>query len=196
MGQRSQIYIRIWDKENKPTLYAKYFQWNYGERMISRAKYGIEYIKDSIEYLGIKSVQEKINKIFDINFDMKDVALTCDIIKEWAEQFPNEDFNTMVFEQQDNNDGKLFVDVHENGEIKYCLTDYDFKILPPNTYMDWEDENWEVSKYVDVETCKKNIEYINENAKLMTDKELQEFIHYNYIEQANKIWAEYNAPKF
>ena len=46
MGQRSQIYVRLKDKEGNKYLIAKYFQWNYGERMISRAKYGIEYCKN------------------------------------------------------------------------------------------------------------------------------------------------------
>ena len=48
MGQRSQIYIRIKDEDGNTTLFAKYFQWNFGERMISRARYGIEYIKRGI----------------------------------------------------------------------------------------------------------------------------------------------------
>ena len=87
MGQRSQIYIRIWDKDNdNPKLYAKYYGWNFGERMISRAKHGIEYIKTHLKYIDIDSTQEKINRIFDVNFDMQDILLTSDIIKEWLEE--------------------------------------------------------------------------------------------------------------
>jgi len=44
MGQRSQVYVRY----NKKLVVTNYYQWNYGERMISRARYGIEYIKDSL----------------------------------------------------------------------------------------------------------------------------------------------------
>ena len=44
MGQKSQIYVRF-DKE---LVVANYYRWNYGERMISRARYGIEYIKDCL----------------------------------------------------------------------------------------------------------------------------------------------------
>ena len=51
MGQRSQIYVRLKDKEGNKYLIAKYFQWNYGERMISRAKYGIEYCKNQINVI-------------------------------------------------------------------------------------------------------------------------------------------------
>ena len=76
-GQRSQIYIRIKDDYNeKPTLIAKYFQWNFAERMISRSRHGIEYIKSSAEYLSSGTVKERISKIFDVNFDMKDIALS------------------------------------------------------------------------------------------------------------------------
>ena len=45
MGQRSQIYIRY----NGDIKVANYYQWNYGERMISRARAIIEILND--EYL-------------------------------------------------------------------------------------------------------------------------------------------------
>lgn len=199
MGQRSQIYIRIADNYNEqPKLFAKYFQWNFAERMISRARYGMEYIKDNAEYLASDTIKEKINKIFDINFDMKDVALSTDILKEWIESssryYELEEVNHYIFYAQDNNDGKLFIDVDKNVNIKYCLTDYDMKILSPKKYMDWDFENWENSEYLDkedVEICKKNIEYIKQNAKQMTQEELQEFMDFDYskqiIEMAEKL---------
>ena len=43
MGQRSQIYLR----HNGDLVFANYYQWNYGERMVSRARWGIGYIKHS-----------------------------------------------------------------------------------------------------------------------------------------------------
>ena len=58
MGQRSQIYIRYnvnyisgSSTENPTThnfkgLIARYYGWNYGERMVSRARYIIERIHD------------------------------------------------------------------------------------------------------------------------------------------------------
>lgn len=192
MGQRSQIYIRIKDKDSKfPKLYAKYFQWNYGERMISRARHGIEYIKESLEHIGLEAVQEKINRIFDINFDMKDIAFTSDLIKEWVEDF--RDYYTpteYIFVNTANNDGKLFVDVKENGEIKIGITDYDLNLLSPEAYMDWDFEDWRKSKYLSVEDrkiCKNNIKYINENVKFMTKEELEEFINYDYSKQIEQL---------
>lgn len=192
MGQRSQIYIRIKDSyDEHPKLYAKYFQWNYGERMISRARHGIEYIKESAKYINLDSVQEKINRIFDINFDMKDIALTSDLIKEWIEDFNKEyKLNEYIFKNAPNNDGALFIDVDENGEIKFCFTDYDLNILSPEEYMNWDYENWRNSEYLskeDVAICEDNIKFINENAKFMTMEELQEFIECDYSKQIEKL---------
>lgn len=192
MGQRSQIYIRITDNYNEyPKLYAKYFQWNYGERMISRARHGIEYIKDSMEYISHDSVQEKINRIFDINFDMKDIAFTSDLIKEWVEDFRKHYTQVeYIFTNTANNDGKLFIDVNANGEIKICFTDYDLNILSPEEYMDWDFENWQNSEYLskeDREICKNNIEYINQNVKFMAEEELEEFINYDYSKQIEEL---------
>ena len=192
MGQRSQIYIRITDNYNEyPKLYAKYFQWNYGERMISRARHGIEYIKDSMEYISYDSVQEKINRIFDINFDMKDIAFTSDLIKEWVEDFRKHYTQVeYIFTNTANNDGKLFIDVNANGEIKICFTDYDLNILSPKEYMDWDFENWQNSEYLskeDAEICKKNIEYINQNVRFMTEDELEEYISFDYSKQIEEL---------
>lgn len=46
MGQRSQIYVRA----SGQLIVANYYQWNYAERMISRARYGIEYIDSVKDY--------------------------------------------------------------------------------------------------------------------------------------------------
>lgn len=88
MGQRSQIYIRIKDKNKNKILLAKYYQWNYGERMISRARYGIEYIKRNLDNYFHNDVIEKINRTFDVNYDMKDIQLSYNII----EDLKNEDY--------------------------------------------------------------------------------------------------------
>lgn len=189
MGQRSQIYVRITDERGKKYLIAKYFQWNYGERMISRARYGIEYAKKQNDYVGLDSVKEQIGEIFNINFDMKDYLHTTDIIKEWliyGEKWEVE-FKDFVFYNQDNNDGKLFIDIKEkNKEIKYCFTDYDLKIFKsPKAYMDWDCEDWLNSEYYKksvVNKCISNMNKIEKNAILMTDEELEDFINDDYTE--------------
>ena len=83
MGQRSQIYIRynVNDKsgQNYKGLIARYFGWNYGERMISRARYIIEEIQNEFMrykwFFGDKEKLEKLKRFCETNFDMKDIVL-------------------------------------------------------------------------------------------------------------------------
>lgn len=185
MGQRSQIYIRILDENNSITLFAKYFSWNYGERMISRARYGIEYIKESLKYINLDSVKEQVNKIFDVNFDMKDILLSSDILEELREEYwGDRKFNNRyIFLEQDNNDGKLFIDCNQkSGEIKFCFTDYNLNILSPLEYLKW-DMNGSLDSLEEDNICENNIEYLNKNAKLMTNEELKDFINQDYSKQ-------------
>lgn len=197
MGQRSQIYIRINDIDNNTTLFAKYFGWNFGERMISRARYGIEYIKDNLKYLDQKWVREKINRIFDVNFDMNDIQETDDILEEvrnglWEDR---KLANEYIFLEQDNNDGKLFIDCNQkNREIKFCFTDRKLNILSPNEYMIWNiGENWTSSNFFSdpeldenwknvIPVCKENIEILNK-FEMMDAKELDSFIKADYSKQ-------------
>lgn len=187
MGQRSQIYVRY----NKKLVVTNYYQWNYGERMISRARYGIEYIKENyLEYrtciFNDAGYLKKLSRIFDVNFDMKDIVISQDIVEEWKEYFQEDNFNEFVFRMQGNNDGKLFVDISEDGTIKYafldceCNTDY---IMNATQYMDWNSEEWEKSEYISEEgkqSCKENLGKIEEKAALMTKSELEDFINNDY----------------
>lgn len=212
MGQRSQIYVKL-DCEDKngntqSALVARYFQWNYGERMISRAAGLVEWLKDH-EYLGITyEDREKIARIAEINFDFRDVVLSSDITKEakdWTFS-ENESLNDFIFSEQDNNDGQLFINIqipyHAFGDerkppvIKIAFADMDkHKVMTADEYLDWdlfvkdEDgvENWrdymKKSEYYDDETIaytEKNISFLNENAKMMTNEELRAFIEADY----------------
>ena len=185
MGQRSQIYLR----HNGKLLFASYFQWNYGERMISRARYGIEWIKKYMEYDFVfrsDSYVTQMRRVFDVNFDMKDVVISCDIIKEHADLFPEDDFNDYVFNLQDNNDGQLFVDIVD-GKIFYCFRDkHENTIMDAAQYMAWDADGWENSEYIDdeqKEACRNNIKAIEEMAELMTTEQLDDFIHGEYDPQ-------------
>lgn len=187
MGHRSQIYVRY----NKKLVVTNYYKWNYGEIMIRRARYGIEYIKENyIEYrdwiFNDTSYLRKLSHIFDVNFDMKDVAISQNIVEEWKEEFQEDNFNEFVFRMQGNNDGKLFVDISEDGTIKYAFLDYECNtdyIMNATQYMDWNSEEWEKSEYISEEgkqSCKENLEKIEEMAELMTKSELEDFINYDY----------------
>ena len=188
MGQRSQIYVR-YHKDGVNYLIARYYQWNYGERMISRCKHGIEWIKEMLNYDWYLTTEtEKLKRILDVNFDMQDIVMGTDIIKEYKEsEYWREEcsFNEFVFKCQDNNDGKLFIDV-KNGIVKYAFLDYDCNtehIMSAEQYLNWDYEGWITNPYIDDEQkliCFNNIKEIAEMAQLMTQEEVEDFINCNY----------------
>lgn len=119
MGQRSQIYIRwhVTDSHGRchEGLIARYFGWNYGIRMISRAKSILKEIQDEfLDYpylFSDPSYIKKLKRYCDVNFDMQSIEMSSDIIEEVKEQFPD---NTRFLFEQDNNNGQLFIDVSES----------------------------------------------------------------------------------
>ena len=201
MGQRSQIYVRCTNKEGEKYLYARYYGWNYGERMISRAKHSLEWIKSIKNNFWIFSGEpQRLIRILDTNFDMQDVVISSDLIKEWNEDFPEENFNNYVFKWADNNDGKLFIDINENEDvIKYAFTDgYNMdRVMSAAQYMNWNHKKWRDSKYIDKEQkalCEKNIRQIPRLAKLMTIKELNDFINDDYGYKSHSTPVNYDLP--
>ena len=203
IGQRSQIYIRLKDRNNNKYLFAKYYDWNYGERMISRARYGIDYIKRNLDYSIDDELVEQINRMFDVNFDMKDVQLSDNIIT-WLENeylTNQKDINEFIFFEPENNDGKLFVDCDQNSKkIKYCFTDGGNIPLSAQEYMKWNiGFGWDKKDFSDdpdwnkiSATCKKNIKAIKNDAELMSDIELKQFINDDYTKYINEVFVENN----
>lgn len=187
MGQRSQIYVR-YNKDGINYLTARHYGWNYGERMISRCRHTIEWIKEYLEYdWHLSTDTEKLKRILDVNFDMKDVVLGQDIVQDYYTHFKEFDkFNDFVFRMQHNNDGKLFIDVKED-TIKYAFLDYDCdtdNVMDAEQYMDWDIENWRQNKYIDDEQkslCESNLKEIADIASLMTKEEVEDFINCDYI---------------
>jgi hypothetical protein len=195
MGQRSQIYVRY----NGDLIIANYYQWNFAERMISRARYGIEWLK---EYLDngwnwmFKDAHyiRKISRIFDVNFDMKDVAISLDIMQEYREYGEGSTFCGYVF-NQDNNDGQFLVDI-VGDRIFYCFKDVgEYTPMDAEGYMRWEyrfdDKNdWEKDEYISEEgkvACKENIKRISEMATLMTEEQVREFVNADYESDGKQI---------
>ena len=186
MGQRSQIFVRYEDNGQKKMI-ARYYQWNYGERMISRARYGIEWLKKMYKYSF--EIERKLYRILNVNFDMIDYAISSDIIKEFVDDdWENEGYtlNNFMFYAQDNNNGKLFIDVLSNGTIKYAFLNYDNKkIMSGTEYMRWDrGKDWknptEYFDQEDVDICIKNIKEINKMATKMTADEVKEFMEMDY----------------
>lgn len=189
MGQRSQIYVRCW-KDGKSYLTARYYQWNYGVRMISRCRHSLEWIKERMRYdWYLTTNTETLKRYLDVNFDMHDIVIGYDIIKEWEECGYQDEtsFKEYVFTDQDNNDGKLFIDI-KDGVIKYAFLDWDCntdKIMSAARYMQWDCPGWRKSEYIDDEQkalCEDNLKAIPKLAKLMTKEEVEEFINGDYEE--------------
>ena len=188
MGQRSQIYIafnkqssdypRIARGGKDKILIARYYQWNFGSRMVSRAAWLMRWLKTNIDTLDWKI--ENIVRISDTNFDFKDVVISQDIIRESEEyktygcKTPNE----YVFDGQDNNDGTLFIKIEQDGTIKYAFSDSNHsKVMTAKQYMAWgkySSEERDGSNYSD------NCKQINEIAILMNNDELENFISDSY----------------
>lgn len=193
MGQRSQIYVRITDNAGNITFIARYFQWNYAERMISRARYAMEWLKSYAKYFADKDYlfcrereTERLISIINTNFDYKDVTLSTDLLKEAEEaETDGDNFAEWLF-NADNNDGKLFIDMTADGKIKYCLLDDNNNtdnIMDAEAYIEWDTEDCKDEYKHDPEILalnSKNFEYIKENAQLMTKAEIEEFLSCDY----------------
>lgn len=188
MGQRSQIYVRGTDayEKDKTWFIARYYQWNFKERMISRARHSIEWIKVHNDYLS--SQLRTLERILDVNFDYHDIVISSDLIEEYARYGEGMSLNDFVF-SADNNDGRLFIDVRDN-EIKYCFADDDNKWLGDGQkYIDWqrdflvdeakEDLGLDEESY---NTMLENIKWMQDNATLMTEDELAEYLEADYEE--------------
>ena len=189
MGQRSQIYVRYTNDKGEHFLTARYFGWNYGERMISRARHTLEWIKDHIQYADFEFAADnkKLTRIIDVNFDMHDVMISTDIVEEYFETFSTDyTFKDYVFIFHDNNDGKLFIDIHLDGTIKYAFIDSSCNLDKPMGglgYMRWNHKSWRTSEHISEEQkekCNLNCKYLRNNFQLMTTKELKDFISCDY----------------
>ena len=206
MGQRSQIYIRFNDEnmENKKGLIALYYQWNYGERMISRARQVIEEILSTLDsdsmvgyHLDKNSIGEfkrRLRMACTVNHDMRSSDLTNSDI--FGEMFENQDCDCLF--RQDNNNGCLFVDIitdknKTDGKpaiVKYVFSDGYYgenaTLMSIQQYALWEEVL--SNKNLDEErlnTVKENIKFVNAMATLMTYEEYVEFISTEYsIENA------------
>lgn len=91
MGQRSQIFVRFEKELGEKEIVARYFNWNYGERMISRVYHTIAWIKAHLELTNsdpgqyLSQNRKKLVRILDTNFDMYDITIASNILKEYEE---------------------------------------------------------------------------------------------------------------
>lgn len=122
MGQRSHIFVRV--KGDRTKNIANYYHWNYGERMVSRAAWGLQWVKEhSKSYYSNSNADmlldrvRELENIWDVNFDMGDIQMHTNLFKEYEEcEIPVECFRDIGFE----GDGGLCVLVDGN-TIKYAF---------------------------------------------------------------------------
>lgn len=184
MGQRSQIFVR-YEEDGRKKMVARYYSWNYGERMISRARYGMAWIKSLYKYPY--NIGYKLYRILDTNFDMVDCTISSNLLKEYVEDnWTDYTLNDFMFNMQDNNDGKLLIDMLPDGMIKYAFFDCDNeKVMSAAEYMDWDrGKEWTTpTEYMSqevIDTCKENIADIDKMAVQMTEDEVRKFMDLDY----------------
>lgn len=170
MGQRSQIYVFY----NGKLQIANHYQFNYGMNMVSRARYGLEYLKDNSKYLYTLEyayLSEGFRRHFDLNVDLRnychsdnlleilndDIEYMKDNKEAYREYFENEErmneyCRYSVFDIE-NDDGCLFISIEENDEsvdIKFCLTNDKKEVLSVEKYLDWDTNfSWKDKEYND-----------------------------------------------
>lgn len=181
MGQRSEIYVAYETNAGKEIV-GRYFGWNYGERMISRVAYTALYLKNHIQY-GIK--KESLVPVIEMNFDMVDHQITESLVYDGRGK------QKISVSDDGLNDGRAFIYITLDGSISYCFTNnHELKPLDCDEYMLFDTEscydeykwsNEEYRKSNKMKKCRSNIRWLKKNAKLMSQKELEEFINAKYI---------------
>lgn len=175
MAMCSQIYVMV-DGE---LVIANFYDWNYGQFMVSRARYGIEYLAKNIDNpwmyrrdrldLGY----ETSRRYWDVDFDTKCIDQSMDMLTKDRNMF-----------DWDTDDGRLFVMVNsKEKEIKYCFTDNCNKLMNVDQYLNWDLDvqhwrTWDIRGWNDHtrNVCSGNTNRIKKLAKLMTQEELDAFL--------------------
>lgn len=150
MGERSNIFVRIRAKKRSSdknykmeTFFGLYYQWCYGERMISRLRSAIDFVDSNIsgwhgEYVVSKETTDKFKRYLAVNFDMKDVLdpvdlvpyLVNDVMRGYATEKAD------IFDQAENH-GFIYLDItlddpekkfgENKAKIKYAFVDNEYK---------------------------------------------------------------------
>lgn len=150
MGERSNIFVRIRAKKRTTdkkyqmeTFFGLYYQWCYGERMISRLRSAIDFVDSNIsgwhgEYVVSKETTDKFKRYLAVNFDMKDILNTVDLIpyavNDVMQGYANEKAD--IFNQAENH-GFIYIDItlddpdkkfgENNATIKYAFVENEYK---------------------------------------------------------------------
>lgn len=150
MGERSNIFVRIRAKNRSSdknykmeTFFGLYYQWCYGERMISRLRSAIDFVDSYIsgwhgEHVVSNSLIDKFKRYLAVNFDMKDVLdpvdLVPDLVNDVMLGYATEKAD--IFDQAENH-GFIYLDItlddpekkfgENKAKIKYAFVDNEYK---------------------------------------------------------------------
>lgn len=158
MGERSNFFVRIRSKEKTSDKFYKhqaffglYYQWCYGERMISRLRSAIDFVHSEVSgrhgNCAINKEQlERFKSYLAINFDMKDILKPVDLIPYTVDDIIQgyDTAKSDVFDQAENH-GYIYLDItlddpdqklgENNAIIKYAFVDNEYRSkkhpLPP-----------------------------------------------------------------
>jgi hypothetical protein len=150
MAEKSNIFVRIRAKKRTSdknykytTFFGLYYQWCYGERMISRLRSAIEFAGSDIsgwygEYVVGKELLNKFKRYLAINFDMRDIIDSVDLIPHTVNDVMQGYANAKadIFNQEENH-GFIYIDItlddpdnkfgENNAKIKYAFVDNEYK---------------------------------------------------------------------
>ena len=148
MGERSNIFVRMRGKNygektfKHETFFGLYYQWCYGERMISRLRSAVDFIQTYFDgcradRVTDKDIVSKFKRFLAVNFDMRDVVEPVDLIPEAIKDVKLGYYNSKadIFAQEENH-GFIYIDVTVDGSanklasdnkavIKYAFVEYE-----------------------------------------------------------------------
>ena len=149
MGERSNIFVRIRAKERTQdksykhqAFFGLYYQWCYGERMISRLRSAIDFVDTDISgrhggYAITKDNIERFKRYLAINFDMKDFVEPLDLIPDTVKDIMQgwDTAKSDIFDQAENH-GFIYLDItlddpdqkfgENKANIKYAFVDNEY----------------------------------------------------------------------
>lgn len=152
MGERSNIFVRIRAKENTDdkkykheVFFGLYYQWCYGERMISRLRAAIDFAHSDLCWRPCISMSkekiEKFKQVLRTNFDMRDIIDTTDLVPDAIDDL-KQGYGTVdadIFDQAENH-GFIYLDItiddpdEKSGEnkptVKYAFVGNEGKNFP------------------------------------------------------------------
>jgi hypothetical protein len=191
MSVNSQIYVRL----NGRLVIANEYELNYGERMVSRARYGIAYAMNTIEKFSHSWAEDKelckcLSRTLDVDFDTKTLLLSEDILNFSKvlvdeKEVSQDDIRGFVFGRICCH-GILFIDINSKRKaVRYAFTDNDMTTpLDAAGYMLWDNFNSE-------DELRKHLLELNDDAwrayqlnkiflsevPLLTQQELDDFLY-------------------